>query len=93
MAGCPYCHRHVRWWEPLTTWRGQVLYCPHCGRALRIDRGRYAVLTGVSTAVIASVNLLPSEHPFILLAMAVVLVVGMCVLFGKVVKADAEDAG
>jgi glutaredoxin len=93
MAGCPYCHHAVRWWEPLTTWRGQLLYCPHCLRALRIDRGRYAVLTGVSVALISSVNLLPSDHPYVLLAIAVVVALAACVLFGKVVKADEDDAG
>ena len=88
MATCPYCQQSVRWWEPLVTRRGQRFSCPHCQRALRVDRLRYGVLTGTSVAVIASANLVPTEHPYLLVAVLVVLAVGACVLFGKVERAD-----
>lgn len=91
MARCPYCTHRVSWWEPLVTWRDETLFCPHCGRALRVDRWRYGVLSGVSVAGIASVNLLPAGPHYLLLCAAAAIAVVLCVVFGRVVKAESND--
>jgi hypothetical protein len=93
MARCPYCDKRVAWWQPLTAWRDETLYCPHCMRALRVDRRRYGVLTSFSVAIIAMVGLLHSDHYYLLLGLAVALALIVCTLFGRVVKAEAADEG
>lgn len=91
MADCPYCQRRLHWWQPLTTWRGEIIYCPHCLQALRIDKRRYAVLTGTSTAALAGAMLLPTEHPYLVIIVVGLLAIGACALFGKVVRVDSRD--
>ncbi len=91
MPTCPYCQQTVRWWVPLVTRRGELFECTHCYRSLRIDRRRYAWLYGVSVSVIASTNLVPTEHPYLLVLTVSALAIIACVLFGKVEGAESDD--